>query len=484
MDPLSPIWDRISPKMWRSLLLMGLALTIWASAFAAVWFRMTVLLVAPLVVLMGLLLVYNYKPIFFLLIFAIPWSLHTEIGGTLALDLPTEPLMLLFLFIFLLNTLAGKQFRLTGQIAIFHILVLLIFFWAAYTTLLSEIPVRSFKWLLAKGWYLTTFVYMAQRLIQSPEDIRKIFWAFFLGMLGVVIFVTIKHAAVGFSFGEAHLIAYPLYANGVYYSATLCMFLPWVWFARTWYNPKSLQWYVILGGMVLMLLAIATAYKRMGWVMVMLMPILYLLIRSKFFERLVYAGSGILALIVAFLVLNNNFYSFAPSFKDVIWHKEDLGGHLEATFNGTEISGMERFYRWVAAKNMVQAMPLTGSGPGTFYPVYQHFTDDAFRTYVSDNPEQSTCHNYYLQTFAEQGFPGGILFLFLNLYMLIRGYRSYHQQQNPHYKSLVMMVMLSLLTIEAFIFLNELIEVDKIGPMFWLSLTIIHLSDQWHEKKS
>ncbi|MEM9986450.1 MAG: hypothetical protein AAF804_15255 [Bacteroidota bacterium] len=172
MDPLSPVWDRISPKMWRSLLLMGLALTIWAAAFAAVWFRMTILLVAPLAVLMGLLLIYNYKPIFFLLIFAIPWSLQTEIGGSLALDLPTEPLMLLFLFIFLLNTLAGKQFRLTGPIAPFHVLVLLIFFWAGYTTLLSEVPLRSFKWLLAKGWYLTTFVYMAQRLIQSPGPCR------------------------------------------------------------------------------------------------------------------------------------------------------------------------------------------------------------------------------------------------------------------------------------------------------------------------
>ena len=467
--------------MWRQLLLLGLALSVWVGAFAAVWFRMNVLLVAPAVVVMALLLVYNYKPIFFLTIFAIPWSLHTDIGSTLALDLPTEPLMLLFLVIFLLNSLAGRQFSLRGKIYPLHILVFLLLFWAGYSTLLSEIPLRSVKWLLAKVWYLATFFYMAQKFIQSEADIRRIFWSFFLGMLGVVIFVTIRHAAVGFAFGEAHLIAFPIYENGVYYSATLCMFLPWVWFARSWYTPKSLQWYLILGGMVLMIFAIITAYKRMGWVMVALMPILYLLIRRRLFERLVYLGTGVLAVIVALLVLNNNFYGFAPSYKDVIWHKEDLGGHLTATFNGTEISGMERFYRWVAAKNMVEAMPLTGSGPGTFYPVYRSYTDDAFRTYVSDNPEQSTCHNYYLQTFAEQGFPGGLLFLFLNIFMLIRGYRSYHQSTDPQRKTMIMMVMISLLTIQAFIFLNELIEVDKIGPMFWLALTIIHQTERWHE---
>jgi O-antigen ligase len=38
----------------------------------------------------------------------------------------------------------------------------------------------------------------------------------------------------------------------------------------------------------------------------------------------------------------------------------------------------------------------------------------SFRTYVSDNPEKSTTHNYFLLQLAEQGIPGFLLFAILS----------------------------------------------------------------------
>jgi O-antigen ligase len=480
-DPLASVWQRIPIALWRKLGLLALALLVWVTVFSAIWMRIDLIMLVPLVVLVALLTLLDYRPIFWLLIFALPLSTHLEFGD-LALDMPTEPLMMLLLAIFLLNVCAGRQFQWTGRIYGFHLLVGLILFWIAYTSLLSLYPMRSLKFLLAKLWYVATFVYMAERIIRSEKDVQRIFWVLFWPTVAVIIFVSIKHAAVGFAFGEAHMISKPFFLNGVNYSAMMTLLVPWFWFARTWYTPKSLQWYLITIGMGLVLLGVITAFKRMGWLAVMAMPVVYVLITRKWFERVIYAGVVLLVVMITYLTIGNNFYYFAPNYQTTIWHKDDLEGHLSATFDGTEISGMERFYRWVAAKNMVEEMPLTGSGPSTFNQVYPSYTDDAFRTYVSENEEQSTCHNYYLQTFAEQGFPGGILFLLLNVYMLIQGYRAYHGSSDPLRQSVIIMVMLCLVGVQMFSLLNEQIEVDKVGPFFWLCLTLLHLATQWNAR--
>ena len=68
-----------------------------------------------------------------------------------------------------------------------------------------------------------------------------------------------------------------------------------------------------------------------------------------------------------------------------------------------DISTMERVYRWVAGVEMVKDKPIFGFGPGTFYSAYKAYTLSSFQTYVSDNVDHSTVHNYFLLTFIEQG---------------------------------------------------------------------------------
>ncbi|MEM7375644.1 MAG: O-antigen ligase family protein [Bacteroidota bacterium] len=469
-------------KTWRVLLFSLLALAIIGSIGAAIRMRMNLLFGVPIALALGLQVVYNYKPVFFFLIFCIPFSMQINLTESFAMDVFTEPLMLVFLAIFLLNLFSGKQFSRNRKIYPFHILIFLILFWTMFTTLNSEFIGRSFKFFLAKLWYLATFVYMADRIIQTPKDVKYMFWAFFSSMMLVVIGITIRHALTGFSYGESNGIAFPLYANGVIYSATLVLFLPWVWFARSWYTPKSLEWYILNIGMGILLIGIFFSYKRGAYVTTLMLPVMWLLINRKVLDKLIYAGLIFVVLGVSWLVNNNNFYIFAPNYQSTVWHGDDFTAHLEATFQGTEISGIERFYRWVAAKNMVADMPFVGSGPSTFNQVYKRYADDAFRTYVSDNPEQSTTHNYFLMTFAEQGFPGGLLFAGLVFLMVLKGIYLAYQVEDPTRKSIVFLALFSLATILIHSLLNEMIEVDKIGSMFWLCLVVIHKSDIWHER--
>ena len=477
---MEKLLSQIPTKTWRILALAAFALFVVGSIGVALKLKFWALYAIPIAGVVVLQVVYNYRPLFFLMIGAIPISIQIEFGS-LAMDVPSEPFMILFLVLFLLELLAKRQFNLKEPVRPFHLLIFLLLFWTGYTTLTSEFPLRSLKFLLAKLWYLAAFVWMAQRLIMKEGDIRKIFWFFFLPLVLAATIVTVKHALVGFSFEDSNLVPYPLFANGVIYAACLVLFLPWAWYARRWYSPKTLEWYIITAGMILLVIASIFTYKRGAWLAVMLLPVVDQMIKRKIFDKVIYAGVVVLTIALSWLVYDNNFYIFAPNYQKVIWHEGDLSGHLSATVSGTEISSMERFYRWVAAKNMIADMPFAGSGPSTFNQVYKRYTDDAFRTYVSDNPEQSTTHNYFLLTFSEQGFIGGLLFLFLCIFMIVKAARLYPQLSQER-KILLMMVLLSQITILFHSLLNELIEVDKVGAMFWLNWVIMDKLAKWHEQ--
>ena len=473
---------RVPLKAWRWLLLAALAMATLGGVGLAIRYRLNLLFAIPLLVVVLLAVIYDFKQIFFLMIFCIPWSMQVELAGGNAMDFFSEPFMLLFLAVFFLQVLTGRQFKWKGKIYPFHLLIFLILFWTFLTTLTSHHVDRSIKFLFAKLWYFASFVYIAEKVFDKPKDVKRFFWTFTLPLLVVIVIITLKHAAEGFSFEAAHNVPNPLFANGVGYSATLALILPWVVLARKWYSPKTLEWYFLNIGIFLVLVGILFAYKRGGWLITAALPVIFILIQQKLFDKFVYAAVIFALLAVGYLLYNNNYYYYAPNYASTIWHEGDLSGHLNATLDGTEISAAERFYRWVAAKNMVTDMPIVGSGPSTFNQVYKEYADGAFRTYVSDNPEQSTTHNYFLMTFAEQGFPGGFLYIFLCLYMLLKGYNVYHKIQDPERRNILMMAMLGYITILFHSLLNEFIEIDKEGPIFWMSLVLIHKSEIWHEE--
>ena len=128
---------------------------------------------------------------------------------------------------------------------------------------------------------------------------------------------------------------------------------------------------------------------------------------------------GIISIVIGLIVLinNNRFMQFAPEHDETIFH-ENFSEHLNATIGLKDISNAERFHRWVAGVRMVAEKPWTGFGANSFYNNYQPYTAAAFKTWVSNNPEHSTVHNYYLLVALEQGLPALILFGGFYIYLL------------------------------------------------------------------
>jgi len=122
---------------------------------------------------------------------------------------------------------------------------------------------------------------------------------------------------------------------------------------------------------------------------------------------------------------------------------------------------------------MIQKRPWFGFGPGNFYNYYQSYTVSSFKTYVSNNPEKSGVHSYYIMTAVEQGIPGMLIFLFINIYFLIFGESVYHQCRSKFLRHMVMALLLSVVVINTLLIINDLIETDKIGSFFFISLALL-----------
>jgi O-antigen ligase len=179
-----------------------------------------------------------------------------------------------------------------------------------------------------------------------------------------------------------------------------------------------------------------------------------------------------MGIFINFVTTRDNWLRFAPEFERAVTHKE-FSNLLEATTKLEDISVMERVYRWVACSYMIRERPVLGFGPGTFYSYYKDYTVTSFKTYVSDNPERSGTHNYLIMSTVEQGFPGLFFFLLLVGYALFKGERIYHETLDPKRRRVLLMFLLCFANINLLMLMNDLVETDKFGALFFMSLAIL-----------
>ena len=138
---------------------------------------------------------------------------------------------------------------------------------------------------------------------------------------------------------------------------------------------------------------------------------------------------------------------------------------------------MERVYRWVAAVKMSHERPYMGVGSGNFYNYYKSYTVTDFQTYISDNEERSTVHNYYLLMLVEQGWIGLIIFLVLTFAVFIFGEYIYFKMDHAADKHAVMILLLVMFSVIINLLLSDMLESDKVGPFFFMVISLLVLFD-------
>ena len=465
----SPISVPASAR-WFFWVFAGLSL---ASFFTGIATNFYYLFGLPALLLIGYLCVVDFKKIYFLLWACIPISTEIYLPGGLGTDLPDEPFMILITGIFFLFLIKhGKELDKRFFLHPVSLLLYLHLAWLTVTMITSNLPLVSVKFLFAKTWYIVAFYFMTGLLLKTEKDKKQWLWWIFIPLMLTVTVVFLRHASMGFSFKDVNRAMAPFYRNHVNYACLLALFFPLVWYARTWYKSWSFRWLLLVGGAGFLLIAIQFAYTRAAYVALAIAAGAYFIIRFRLTLPaliLTVIGAGIS---VGYMVNQEKYLEYAPDFEKTVTHYK-FDNLLEATAKGEDISTMERVYRWVAGKHMIEAEPLVGFGPGNFYNFYKSYTVSSFETYVSDNPDKSGIHSYYLMTAVEQGIPGLLIFLALCFAVLLLGQRVYHRTQNLFRKRWAMAITLSALIIDALLLINDMVETDKVGSFFFLFMAML-----------
>ncbi|HMQ46302.1 MAG TPA: O-antigen ligase family protein [Saprospiraceae bacterium] len=437
---------------------------------AAEWYFLAAV---PAVLLLIFLTVVDFRAVFFLMLACIPLSTELVLPNGFGTDVPSEPLMIGLMLVGILYAI--RYGRTLQSNFIQHPITLLLFVhlaWIAFSTFTSSELIISVKFLLAKIWYVAAFFFVAGLMLKTPRDFKLFFWVIFIPLLFTVVTTVIRHAAFGFSFKDVYQVLHPFYRNHVAYASIIVVFMPYVWFLRLEYNKGSWKRNAIFWSLPILLLAVQMSYTRAAYVALFIAIGAYFIIRLRWTKWILLLAALGTVLGLTFMATQNRYLEYAPNFETTVSH-QDFNNLITATYEMEDISTMERLYRWVAGFQMSIEKPLVGFGPGNFYTFYKSYTVTSFQTYVSDNPDQSGIHSYYLMTMVEQGVPGLLLFVLLLAYALLHGEQLYHQTPQASDKRMVMAVLLSLIVIAALLLINDLIETDKIGSFFFLALALL-----------
>lgn len=431
-----------------------------------------ILFAVPAALMIAYFTFIDFKSVYYFLLFLIPCSIEFQVTPSLGTDLPTEPLIvgiMIAFFIYIAFKPKSLDYAFVSHpVMVFILLQLCWTFVAAINSINTEV---SFKYILAKIWYLTTFLFATSVFIRTQKDITRFIWLFFTPLSILIIVTLIRYIPYNFAFEEVNKTMVPYFRNKVNYGTTLTIFLPYILLLIRWQKPGSFLKKLLIVSVPLYIIGIYFSYTRSCILALLVCIIAYMVIRLNLLKPAMIAALAGVIVMVSFLVHKNEFMNYAPVFEKTIQH-DKYEDHLTATVSLEDVSSMERVFMWIGGAYMFLEHPVNGSGSNTFFPNYKHYTVHSFETYMSDNEEKLSVHNYFLLTLIEQGIVGLLLFIIVIYIFLSQVQKYYHLAKSKYHKQVLMACAISFIAIMVNITLSDLLEVDKIGSIYYISIAI------------
>jgi O-antigen ligase len=440
------------------------------------------LLLLPALLLLGYFYLYAYDKIIWLIVLATPLAINVKLKEFgMALSLPTEPLMVGLLMVFIGKVLLERNYFMSLVKHPVLIAIAINLVWILITCFTSIKPIVSLKFFLARLWFLSSGIFLVIPLLKRYEAMIRFTWLYVFSFLIVITYTLYEHRKYGFSQETANWIMSPFYNDHTSYGAILAMFIPVV-ITFLFLKNKTLTFKALsLITLIILFIALVLSYTRAAWLSLAVALVVYLMYILNL-ERKYYIIGAVLICIVGIGVSNQMFRKLEKNRQD---SSSNLGEHVKSISNiRSDASNLERINRWEAAIRMFQKKPIFGFGPGTYAFAYAPYQFSYQKTIISTNAgDKGNAHSEYIGPLAESGLPGGLTFLGIVVTLLMTSIRVIRDTTDPNHRYLLLACTLGLITYFVHGALNIFLDTDKASVPFWGFAAFIIAADLKRLKK-
>jgi O-antigen ligase len=439
-------------------------------------------LLAPVLLIFLFLYIFSLDKLILLITFLTPIAINfkdPDLG--VGISLPTEPLLLGVLVVFILKLFydGGFNKKIVNHPVTIAIIINLI--WLGITIFTSEMPIVSLKFMIARLWFIVPFYFIGILIFRNIRNIKLFNWLYILPLLVVIMYTLINHAGYGFDKPSSNMVMKPFYNDHTAYGAVIALFIPFfIGFSLRKDSSKSQQLanFIVL---FILILGIIFSYSRAAWISMIFALMVYGIIALKIKFSWVMAGTFILA---------GLFYLFSFQLMDRLErNKQDSSTnfteHIQSMSNiSSDASNLERINRWNSALRLYSERPFWGWGPGTYQFVYAPFQRSKEKTIISTNAgDMGNAHSEYIGPLSESGMLGMLTFIAIVIAASITGLRVYKRAESKEVKLISLVILLGLMSYFAHGLLNNFLDTDKASVPFWGFIGILVSLDLYHTRK-
>jgi putative inorganic carbon (hco3(-)) transporter len=440
------------------------------------------LLFLPLFLVILYLYFYSLDKILLLITALTPVAINiTQFEFNVGVSIPSEPMMLGVLLIFIIKLFYNSQ---VDQKVWSHPLTIVIglqLLWMLITSITSDMPLVSFKHLLARLWFVIPFYILGVHLFRKRSNINLFVWFYTVPLIGVIAYTTYNHSLWGFDEQAGHWVMEPFYNDHTAYGVILALFIPLFFgftFGRIYSKTTRFLSFLVL---VILMIALVLSYSRAAWLsLAFAVGVLFIVLFRIKFKWILFVS----------VIFGITFYLFSFQILDRL-EKNRQGPsanfveHLRSISNiSTDNSNLERINRWQSALRMFEDRPVFGYGPGTYQFEYAPYQRAKEKTLISTNAgDKGNAHSEYIGPLAEQGLPGMLLVFLLVGTFIVIAMRVYRRSADREVRMLSLSLMLALLTYFMHGTMNNFLDTDKASVPVWGFMAAIAALDIYAGKK-
>ena len=435
----------------------------------------------PVLLILVIFFVFSLDNVLFFIVLSTPLALNLEdVFPKLSLSFPTEPLLAVLLLVFIIKLIIGQvpERRVFSHPIV--IAVMLYLGWMLITSFTSQYPIVSFKYFIARLWFVVPMLLMITPLFKDLRKVHVFYWLYMVSFCVVIIYTTYNHAGYGFSEKGANWAMSPFFNDHTAYGVMLAFFIPiltGLCLTKIYNSGMRIVSFIVL---IVFITALILSYSRAAWIslgvsFLVMIPIL-LKIRMRW-------------LMLVFVLLVGIYYSYQQQIIDKLEKNKQESStnytqHIESMLNvSSDASNLERLNRWKCALRLFNEHPHLGWGPGTYQFVYGPYQLNREKTIISTNEgDRGNAHSEYLGPLSESGWPGLLTMLILFSVIIYIGIRVYRQAVKPEVRILSLITLLGFISYFSHGVMNNFLDTDKASIPFWGFAAILVALDLYHKE--